>query len=221
MRKKIIIANALLLIVIGISFVQSCSSSTDENLEILQVQNKEKELLNQEVSYFKSEVIDALQQSKTRNSDTLLFSKQQIRELRETSLEFLISQGFEEQDYRDFMKEDDPRLIFMAALYTGILETNVDRIFGMKTRNEGGSSGGPISGDDSTCYSVAQVTICLQRAVLNGIGADDIMKAIAGKCATKKLCKTLVKVFVKKVPIVGIVSALDAFADCMGWYSWD
>lgn len=132
MKKKLVFAGTLLLAIVSIFAVHSCSNSMDEDLEILKSQEEEKVLLSQEISGFKSDVVNTIMQDRTRNADTLTLSDEQIRNLRASSLEFLKSQGFEERDYRDFMKEDDPRLILYATLYAGILETNIDRMYGMK-----------------------------------------------------------------------------------------
>lgn len=215
MKKKLVFAGTLLLAIVSIFAVHSCSNSMDEDLEILKSQEEEKVLLSQEISGFKSDVVNTIMQDRTRNANTLTLSDEQIRNLRASSLEFLKSQGFEERDYRDFMKEDDPRLILYATLYAGILETNIDRMYGMKNRSEGSGSGG-----DNICYDIAQVSVCMLRAVESGVGIDTIMQALTGKCLTKAVCKALLKTIVRKVPWIAVAVALDTFIDCMGWYPW-
>lgn len=74
MKKKLVFAGTLLLAIVSIFAVHSCSNSMDEDLEILKSQEEEKVLLSQEISGFKSDVVNTIMQDRTRNANTLTLS---------------------------------------------------------------------------------------------------------------------------------------------------
>lgn len=201
MKRFYLIAGMVLSIMTAGVFT-ACSESEDDrmDLQLLEKQEKKKSVLNKETSAFKSYMVSTLKQSRTRSGDEdFAFSEEQLGMLKEKSLAMFASHGFTEKYLMDLVENDGEQLIFVATVFTAVVESPSIPI--VKTRTEGGENG--------ECYNAASVSDCLLRA----LAIRDILE----KCLTKA---AILKIISKWVPYAGYASAVADFANCMGWVDW-
>ena len=202
MKRFYLIAGMVLSIMTAGVFT-ACSDYEDDrmDLQLLKKQEKQGSVLNEETSAFKSYMILTLKQSRTRSGDEdFAFSEEQLGMLKEKSLAMFTSHGFTEEYVMDVVENDDERLIFVATVFTAILES--PSMPTVKTRAVEGS-------EDETCYDAERVSDCLLRA-LN-------IRDLVTSCLTKT---AILKIISKWVPYLSLAAALTDFANCMGWVDW-
>lgn len=194
------------MMIVGGAFM-ACSKDSDPlDLQLLEEQAKQKVTLNKETSAFKADIISAISQSPTRVSETeFTFSAEQMKMLRESSLNMFRSHGFSEKEVLDVVDNNDIRLIFVATAFTALMEYPGTASYSMpKTRSESGE----------TCYNIERIKHCLWEAVKDVFGLYDIMESIEKKCVTKTIALELLG---KYAAYIDIATAIYDFSNCMGW----
>lgn len=187
--------------------IMSCSKD-DVNYDLL-TENTENYQLNKESLEFKHSIISTFE---TQNASTKSgvntnsnFAEDQIEDLREKSIDMFKSHGFEQSELDDLLEDGDERIIFMATVFTAIIDQ--EPIYStpgvIKTKLESSSV------DDDTCYPSASVSDCLLRAT----GIKEILTGCLTKYAAFKILGRL-------VPYAGYTVAAADFANCMGWLNW-
>lgn len=198
------------------TIIVSCSKY-ESNLDLL-TENIEDSRLNEESLEFKNSIISTLNTQKvsTKSGETVNFTEEQVKDLREKSLDMFASHGFKRSEFKEFLGEGDERIILMATIFTAIIEQEPvymtpSRI---KTKSE-------TDDDDGTCWSFARVTYCAGQAFMSAVGADEIQSWFTGyRCLTKSLVKSIFKTALKKFPYIAAASAIGLFSECMGWLPW-
>lgn len=208
MKNKIFIIG-LFVLFLGMLTV-SCSK--DDNYDLL-TEETDTFTLNKQTQEFKDNLLSTLNAQKivTKSNDEVEFTKEQVTDLRNKSLDMFASHGFKRSEFKEFLGDGDERIILMATIFTAIIEqepvyTVPNRI---KTRSE--SSGG----DDGTCWSKDRVISCLSSL----IGLGEIGTAFNGiKCITKSIAKVVVKNLARSVlGAAAVAITVLEFTICMGW----
>ncbi|WP_337646262.1 hypothetical protein [Paraprevotella clara] len=193
---SIVVASAVL--ITGLSI--ACSNENDAlDLQLLEKQSEQKTVLNKETTEFKSSLTSVLKQERKRGLDNASeFSEGTIKFLKDKGLKMFESHGFTEKDIRNVGAKTDEDIIFMAAIFTAIVEhpANTPRVM-----KKGESGGG--------CYNANKIVDCILQAT--GI------QAVVTGCLTKAAALQVAK---KYIPYVGYAVALADFANCMGWTDW-
>ena len=204
MKKFYLIAGMVLSIMTAGVFT-ACSESEDDRMDfqLLKKQEKQKSSLNEETSAFKSCLVSTLKQTRTRSvNENFTFTEEQLGILKEKSLAMFESHGFTEKDVMDLVENDDERLIFVATVFTAIVES--PSMPTVKTR--------AVEGDNGECFYIEKVKECLKRL----IDITEITDFLTG-CLTKT---ALFSTLAKFIPYAGYAFAAADFANCMGWLDW-
>lgn len=192
-----VVASAVL--ITGLSI--ACSNENDApDLQLLEKQSEQKNVLNEETAEFKSSLTSVLKQEQKRGiNNTSEFSEGTIEFLKDKGLKMFKSHGFTEEDIRNVGAKTDEDIIFMATIFTAIVEhpANMPRV--MKKSESGGE----------TCYDGSSISDCLLRAT----GIKQLVTGCLTRAAALKFAS-------KYVPLAGYAIFMADFANCMGWVNW-
>ena len=134
---SIVVASAVL--ITGLSI--ACSNENDAlDLQLLEKQSEQKTVLNKETTEFKSSLTSVLKQERKRGLDNASeFSEGTIKFLKDKGLKMFESHGFTEKDIRNVGAKTDEDIIFMAAIFTAIVEhpANTPRVMKKGESGEG------------------------------------------------------------------------------------
>ena len=201
MKKFYLIAGMVLSIMTAGVFT-ACSESEDDrmDLQLLKKQEKQKSTVNEETSAFKAYMVSTLKQAKTRSvNENFTFTEEQLGILKEKSLAMFESHGFTEKYVMDLVENDDERLIFVATVFTAIVES--PSMPTVKTR--------AAEGDNGECFDIDKVIECFNKAAKITNAAN-----LIAKCMSKV---SILSALAKVVQVGGYALAVETFIDCMGW----
>ena len=196
------------LLLISVFIMSSCSTSADEDLEILKERELQKEQADPIVANFKTKVKTVIRQNETRGID---MTESQVKELRTASLDFFKAKNIEEKDYQDFMSDNDPRLVLLPTFYAGLMDSNPDELYSVQSR----------SADDDDfistkiCYNATKAVKCAVEALEFAIGINELKNAFGSGCITVGAARSVFKAILKKFPYIAAGAALVKFTACM------
>ena len=180
-------------------FSTSCSNENDSlDLQLLEKQSKQKIALNEETAEFKSTLTSVLKQVQKRgNNSSSQIPEETMGFLKDKGLKMFKSHGFTENDIKNAGAVTDEEIVFMARIFTAIVEhpANIPRV--MKKSESG-----------NECYDANRIVDCILQAT--GISA-----VITG-CLTKAAALQVAR---KYIPYVGAVVTIADFVNCMGWFN--
>lgn len=206
-KKRFLYFSVSFILFLGMIFTACSNEDEFSDLKLLSKQANIKPTLNEETETFKTTFVSMLKPTtQTRaSSDEFFFTEEQIDVITNKSLQMFSSHGFSEEEVIRLVDGDKEKLIFVATLFTALLESPTTypetRSYALlKTQSES---------DEDTCYDSASITDCILRAT-------GLKELITG-CLTKKAA---LKLLSKIVPYAGYVVAAADFANCMGWVDW-